>query len=763
MKRALVVPLLILLVATFASSAATAQTSQQPQVLTFEDESGANLWSVLDTNPPASPGVGLAQAQESLNRFLRVSQTLQAGLFGSAARLGEGRHWWRPMFDGPISSFGLRLQARVDIPDPLPGLATPPVTVSIHLVVRQSGRRFRSLPALVWRSGFAPENTWIHFPQLNAAAEDFRDSAGTALRPNFNADAAEIRFGIEVSVSLPAPTGATYLMDLDGIAVSAFRSGNLPPGVAFDPTEAYFDGTSTLFQVVSDDDLGDLKFLLRRIGDSAVPLRAQGSWLVTAEDPEPRGGFSASFAPGASSFPVSPPGNTPSLCPYRVEATLEQVTPGQVYTPFKLTQFVLPTVDSDDCFVRVAAYLTQAVVCGTSPQPITRGAAPSPLDTLHAFRDQVMAASAPGRYYRELYQTHSAAAIQALFKRPQLVLEVGRAWEPWVEGAAAMVAGNGESVTVTNEMHTQLGEILDSLKLAGPPSLARAIEVEQLRLDFASWEGKSFAELWQRVLSSGLPEPCVADGEALCLNGGRYRVEADWKKPNGETGRAKAVALTGDSGYFWFFNAANVEILTKVLNGCGVNGRTWSFSAGLTNLEVELFVLDTQTGVGKRYTNPQRTDFAPILDTSAINCSGAASATTAAIEPRPEPSLSPRLGGCVPGAARLCLRDGRFAVEATWTRADGTSGPALMSPLTDDTGTFWFFRTDNVELVVKVLDACATPGRPRFWVFAGGTTNVGVELRVLDTRTGAEKRYQRPVGRAFAPILDTDAFATCSP
>ena len=30
-------------------------------------------------------------------------------------------------------------------------------------------------------------------------------------------------------------------------------------------------------------------------------------------------------------------------------------------------------------------------------------------------------------------------------------------------------------------------------------------------------------------------------------------------------------------------------------------------------------------------------------------------------------------------------------------------------PLTSDSGYFWFFDADNIELVVKVLDAC-TPG-----------------------------------------------------
>jgi hypothetical protein len=66
-----------------------------------------------------------------------------------------------------------------------------------------------------------------------------------------------------------------------------------------------------------------------------------------------------------------------------------------------------------------------------------------------------------------------------------------------------------------------------------------------------------------------------------------------------------------------------------------------------------------------------------------------------------------------------------------------------------------------VEAVVKVLDACSFPGAPRFWVFAAGLTNVEVVLTVTDTATGAVKTYTNPLNRAFQPVQDTAAFATC--
>ncbi|HEX6202144.1 MAG TPA: hypothetical protein VF100_04005 [Thermoanaerobaculia bacterium] len=117
-------------------------------------------------------------------------------------------------------------------------------------------------------------------------------------------------------------------------------------------------------------------------------------------------------------------------------------------------------------------------------------------------------------------------------------------------------------------------------------------------------------------------------------------------------------------------------------------------------------------------------------------------------------------GPCIATATRLCLAGGRFAVEVAWADPFGGAGPGVAIPLTQDTGTFWFFKPANLELMVKVLDAC--PVFDHFWVFAGGLTNVEVELTVTDTRTGAEQVYRNPQGQAFQPIQDTAAFL-CTP
>lgn len=121
---------------------------------------------------------------------------------------------------------------------------------------------------------------------------------------------------------------------------------------------------------------------------------------------------------------------------------------------------------------------------------------------------------------------------------------------------------------------------------------------------------------------------------------------------------------------------------------------------------------------------------------------------------RADPTNTP--SQCVASATTLCLQDNRFAVEATWYTNDGSSGSAFGVELTPDTGYFWFFNPNNVEMVIKLHNACTF--NERFWVFAGGLTNVRVDITVTDTQTGIVSEYLNPQNTAFQPIQDTDAF-----
>jgi hypothetical protein len=109
---------------------------------------------------------------------------------------------------------------------------------------------------------------------------------------------------------------------------------------------------------------------------------------------------------------------------------------------------------------------------------------------------------------------------------------------------------------------------------------------------------------------------------------------------------------------------------------------------------------------------------------------------------------------CVAGPTRLCLSNGRFAVEARWKNT-GQTGDGHAVTLTGDTGTFWFFQESNVEVVLKVLDG--RPANGKFWVFYGALSDVEYTLTVTDTQTGVMKTYTNPKGR-LASVADTGAF-----
>lgn len=100
----------------------------------------------------------------------------------------------------------------------------------------------------------------------------------------------------------------------------------------------------------------------------------------------------------------------------------------------------------------------------------------------------------------------------------------------------------------------------------------------------------------------------------------RWNVQVTWNLEDGTTGQGKVVTASADSTLYWFFQASNWELMTKVLDGCGANGRWWFFAGGTTNVGVVITVKDRRTGFSKSYTNPAGRAFLPIQDTSLERC-----------------------------------------------------------------------------------------------------------------------------------------------
>jgi ELWxxDGT repeat protein len=268
---------------------------------------------------------------------------------------------------------------------------------------------------------------------------------------------------------------------------------------------------------------------------------------------------------------------------------------------------------------------------------------------------------------------------------------------------------------------------------------------------FAAFDRRYGEELWALHLDGEPPrvepETCAADAETLCLLGGRFRVRARWHDPRtGNEGAAGARPFPGSdrTGVFWFFHPDNVELIVKQLDGRGLNGFFWTFWGALTDVEYWIEVDELETGARRTFHNPPL-EVCGRGDTTAFPAAASSRAGTVAAA-----------AAICDAPGTLCLHGGRFAVDVDWRDPrTGNAGTGTAIPGTDRSGYFWFFRGDNVELVVKVLD-----GRPvngRFWVFYGALTDVEYTLRVRDLEGGGERSYHNPPG-TICGEADTEAF-----
>ncbi len=120
------------------------------------------------------------------------------------------------------------------------------------------------------------------------------------------------------------------------------------------------------------------------------------------------------------------------------------------------------------------------------------------------------------------------------------------------------------------------------------------------------------------------------------------------------------------------------------------------------------------------------------------------------------------MGACTPDTDTLCLgENGRFRVEVTWATRAGETGVGQTFDIgLRDSGLFYFFNENNIELLVKVLDACNLP-QNSFWVFFAATTDLEFQLTVTDTVSDITKIYENGQGMPADAVTDTQAFLTC--
>ena len=258
----------------------------------------------------------------------------------------------------------------------------------------------------------------------------------------------------------------------------------------------------------------------------------------------------------------------------------------------------------------------------------------------------------------------------------------------------------------------------------------------------------------------GFSSVCTPTSTDLCLGGGRFRVEVQWRTGTGATGHGGAIAdgSAQATGFFWFFDPANVELAVKVLDGTTINDFFWTFYGALSDVEYWITVTDLVTTESRTYHS---------LRGSVVGQADSRSLPADRLDgflpaiPSPQCTVTTPVdttaapGVCIPGPGALCLQGGRFRVEVDFN-AGGVAGEGTAVPFAgDQSGRFWFFGPDNVELLVKVLDGRAINGR--FWVFYGALSDVSYTLHVADLETGKVRSYTNPQGN-FCGRADTAAF-----
>ncbi len=157
---------------------------------------------------------------------------------------------------------------------------------------------------------------------------------------------------------------------------------------------------------------------------------------------------------------------------------------------------------------------------------------------------------------------------------------------------------------------------------AFPGSLGAVIEALALQTDgkivaagLAYDSSPDFALARYQASSSG----CTADATHLCLTGGRFQVSVQWTDYNTNvTAAATAVPFVDESGFFYFQDPANIEIMVKVHNACAGFGHFWFFSAATTNVGYTITVTDTKTGQTETYSNPAHVLSAAVTDQSSF-------------------------------------------------------------------------------------------------------------------------------------------------
>ena len=100
------------------------------------------------------------------------------------------------------------------------------------------------------------------------------------------------------------------------------------------------------------------------------------------------------------------------------------------------------------------------------------------------------------------------------------------------------------------------------------------------------------------------------------------------------------------------------------------------------------------------------------------------------------------------------LVNGRFVLVVSYQGFIGGPARAFSCRMTNSAGYFFYFDRTNVEIPIKMLNACFGGNPTSHWVFAAGLTNFAVEITAFDLFTGIRKTYVNSLGQTFNTQID---------
>ncbi len=280
-----------------------------------------------------------------------------------------------------------------------------------------------------------------------------------------------------------------------------------------------------------------------------------------------------------------------------------------------------------------------------------------------------------------------------------------------------------------------------------PAALAQKVQrpvLEQLRVNAGT----------AALRSASLPllplTPCYA-GSISCSQTRTGRVSVDSCESDGVYG--VGYSFTGTQGTRVTISGRSPEFAASIALADGRQGQSAIYA------QADVFI-DGQTATISNFTLPYTGDYF-ILITPGVRFEFGDYSVSITCTSGP-------ITNCTPNSTTACMLNGRFRVTVLFRNAfdnnsvDTSAGVKSVTGFSSssyETAFFYFNNSNNIELMVKILDqGNSNPfGQPTIAVLYGSATPLRVELSITDTLKGGTKKYTSVFG-AMQGTTDFTAF-----